>query len=192
MWANLVLTLAIVAGGKGAAVTPGLTRPASHAGTDDATGVFPRVRSTERFMIALIREGYDRSAAFRELVDTLQQSNVIVFVQPASCAGGRIRSCLVSVNGSRRERHIRIHVDTHTSHDSLIATIAHELQHAVEIAEHPEVVDSAAALTLYRQIALGRCHEGLSEECETSRALAAEKKVLEDLFSKNGPNHDKP
>jgi hypothetical protein len=169
MWTSLVLTFAILADGK------------SGAAADDAPGLFTRVRSTQRFMIALIREGYDRSPGFRDLVDVLQQSNVIVFVQPTSCSGGRIRSCLVSVNGSRRERHIRVNVDTHTSHDSLIATVAHELQHAVEIAEHPEVIDARGALALYRQIALGRCREGLSEECETTRALATERRVLEEL-----------
>src|SRR5712675_30522 len=119
---------------------------APHSKPDDAPGLFTRVRSTERFMIALIREGYDRSPTFRELVDTLQQSNIIVLVQPAVCAGGRIRSCLTSVNGSSTERHIRISVDTRTSHNALIATMAHELQHAVEIAEHPEVINASGVL----------------------------------------------
>jgi len=183
MWASLVLTFAIAADGMGGEVTRGATLRTSTAVTDDAPGLFTRVRSTERFMIALIREGYDRSPGFRELVDVLQRSNVIVFVQPASCAGGRIRSCLVSVAGSRRERHIRIHVDTHTSHEWLIATVAHELQHAVEIAEHPDVIDASAVLKLYRQIAFGRCREGLSEECETTRALATESQVLKELYA---------
>ena len=133
-------------------------------------------------MIVLIREGYDRSPAFRDLVDLLQQSNVIVFVQPASCAGGRIRSCLVSVNGSQRERHIRIHVDTHTSHEWLIATVAHELQHAVEIASTPKSSTRPPHSSSYRQIAFGRCREGLSEACETTRALATERQVLEELY----------
>lgn len=181
MWASLVLTFAILADGKGGETTRVAPLRASQAVTDEAPGLFTRVRSTERFMIALIREGYDRSPGFRDLVDVLQRSNVIVFVQPASCAGGRIRSCLASVNGSRRERHIRINVDTHTSHDALIATVAHELQHAVEIAEHLEVIDGTGALELYRHIAVGRCREGLSEECETARALATERKVLEEL-----------
>jgi len=181
MWVCLVLTCSIVAGLEGEAAG-GMTLGASHTVTEDASGLFTRVRSTERFMIALIREGYDRSRAFHHLVDVLQQSNVIVFVQPASCAGGRIRSCLVSVTGSQRERHIRINVDTHTSHEWLIATVAHELQHAVEIAEHPEVFDASATLKLYRQIAFGRCREGLSEECETTRALATERQVLEELY----------
>jgi len=181
MWASLVLTFVIAADGAGGEVARAVTLRAPNEVTDEAPGLFTRVRSTERFMIALIREGYDRSPGFRDLVDVLQQSNVIVFVQPASCAGGRIRSCLVSVNGSRRARHIRINVDPHTSHDWLIATVAHELQHAVEIAEHPDVIDGSGALELYRRIAVGRCREGLSEECETERARATEAKVLEEL-----------
>src|SRR5437870_2842847 len=85
--------------------------------TNDSVGLsFTRVRSTENFMIALVREGYDRSASFRELVDSLQRSNLIVVVQPGVCAGGRIRSCMVSVAGSLRERQIRIKIDPHTSH----------------------------------------------------------------------------
>ena len=182
MWASMVLSVAIVIAGRAGETTRGVPFRASSAVVDAAPGVFARVRSTERFMIALIREGYDRSPAFRDLVDVLQHSHVIAFVQPASCAGGRIRSCLVSVSGSDVGRHIRINVDPHTSHDRLIATVAHELQHAVEIAEHSEVVDASATLELYRRIAVGRCREGLSEECETTRALVTERKVLEQLY----------
>lgn len=167
MWVMLALAVAVTGYGQG---------------SGDAQGLFTRVRSTERFMISLIRQGYDRSDRFRELIDALQQSNVIVMVQPAVCAHGRIRSCLVSVHGSAQERHIRINVDTHTSHDWLIAGIAHELQHAVEVAEHPEVIDGRSVIKLYRQLAFGRCGEGLSEECETTRALATEEQVLKELF----------
>lgn len=157
---------------------------ARDATAGDVPGLFTRVRSTERFMISLIREGYDRSSTFRSLVDTLQQSNVIVYVQPAVCAGGRIRSCLTSVNGSPAERHIRINVDTRTSHNALIGTIAHELQHAVEIAEHADVFDAPAARRLYRAIGIGRCRDGLSDECETNAAIAMESRVMEELFAR--------
>ena len=90
-----------------------------------------------------------------------------------------------TVAGSLRERQIRIKVDPHMSHDWLIATIAHELQHAVEIAEHVEVTDGPGALRLYRQIAIGRCRDGLTEECETARALTTEKRILEELSQAN-------
>ena len=149
----------------------------------DDPRLFTRVRSTERYTIALIREGYDRSGTFRHLVDTLQRSDVIVVIQRLPCAGGRIRSCLVSVNGSVGARQIGIKIDPqHTIGDWLIVTIAHELQHAIEIAEHPEVIDGRSAIALYRQIGIGRCREGLSEECETDRALNTEKTVRDELM----------
>ena len=149
----------------------------------DDPRLFTRVRSTERYMIGLIREGYDRSGTFRNLVDTLQRSDVIVVIQRLPCAGGRIRSCLVSVNGPLGARQIGIKIDPqHTIGDWLIATIAHELQHAIEIAEHPEVIDARSAIELYRKIGIGRCREGLSEECETERALDIEKTVRDELM----------
>ena len=148
----------------------------------DAHGSFTHVRSTVAYMRTLIRDGYNRSPTFQDLVETLQRTNVIVLVQPGLCAGGRIRSCLVSVAGSVSERHIRIKVDPqHTIRDRLVATIAHELQHAVEIAEHVDVIDSDGVLRLYRRLSMDRCRQGLSEECETERAQATEQKVLKEL-----------
>src|SRR5262245_47342024 len=109
----------------------GLQAPDTSA--EHVNGVlYTRVRSTEQHFIALVREGYERSATFRDLVDTLQRSNVTVVVQPGLCAAGRIRSCLVSVVGSERERHVRIRMDPQrTFKMGLIAAVAHELQHAV-------------------------------------------------------------
>jgi hypothetical protein len=149
---------------------------------DSPRPLYTRVRSDNEYLIGLIRRGYDQSPAFRELVDALQYSNVIVFVQPGLCAGARIRSCLVAVAGSNHDRHIRIRVDpAHTIENGLIAAIAHELQHAIEVAERPDVLDSASLAALYRRIAIGRCGQGLSNECETTRALTTERTVYLEL-----------
>jgi hypothetical protein len=149
---------------------------------DAVRPLYSRVRSDDHYVMALIRKGYEGSAAFRELVDTIQRSNVIVFVQPGFCAKGRIRSCLVAVAGSEHDRHIRIRLDPqHTIENGLIAAAAHELQHAVEVVEHPDVVDGETLTILYRRIASGRCGQGLSEECETQRALLTERTVFREL-----------
>ena len=50
-----------------------------------------------------------------------------------SAHAGAFRSGVTSVNASTIERHIRISVDTRTSHNALIATMAHELQHALRL-----------------------------------------------------------
>jgi hypothetical protein len=149
--------------------------------------MYTRLRTTNPYMAALVREGCARSSTFRQLAEAIQRSNVIVVVQPGLCAHGRIRSCLVSVSGSERARQIGITIDPqHTIANGLIAAIAHELQHAVEIAEHPDVVDARSVIKLYRQIALGHCGAGLSDECETARALETEKTVIVELFRRQG------
>jgi len=149
---------------------------------DSTKPLYTRVRSDDRYLIGLIRKGYECSPTFRALVDALQRSNVIALVQPGLCAGGRIRSCLVAVAGSDRDRHVRIRLDPQrTIENGLIATIAHELQHAVEVAESPEVIDGVSLAALYRRIATGRCGHGLSEECETTRALTTERAVYLEL-----------
>jgi hypothetical protein len=154
---------------------------------DSSKPRYTRVRSDDRYLIGLIRRGYDRSPTFRVLVDPLQHSNVIAFVQPGMCAGGRIRSCLVAVAASERDRHVRIRVAMrHTIENGLIAAVGHALQHAVEVAERLEVVDSASLSALYRRIATSRCGQGLSDECETERALATERTIYLELSAATG------
>jgi hypothetical protein len=182
LWLMLVMAIT----GSTAFEARGVQETTTNAGPEDAARpLYTHVRSGDRYFIALIRRGYDRSPTFRALVDTLQHSNVIVLVQPGLCAGGRIRSCLVGVAGSAHNRHLRIRLDPqHTIENGLIATAAHELQHAVEVAENPDVVDGRSLAALYRRIAIGRCGQGQSEECETNRALATERTVYLELFSK--------
>ena len=140
-----------------------------------------RLKPADTEMRRLVLDGYSRSAVFGELVDELQRSNAIVVVQFGSCAKGRIRSCVSNVEGDLRQRHIRIKVNTRTTDDRLIATIAHELQHAIEIVREPSVFNAKQTLALYRRLAIGKCREGLSEVCETDAAVEIESRVNDEL-----------
>jgi hypothetical protein len=151
------------------------------ATAQDEEGTFTRVRAANPDIRRVIREAHDRSVTFRALVDEIQQSNAIVVMQFGLCAKGRIRSCLVSVEGDARRRHIRIILDMRPPDYRFMATIAHELHHALEIVREPDVIDGASALRLYRRIATGDCNRGLSETCETEAALGLEKQVLDEL-----------
>jgi len=140
-----------------------------------------RVKPADPEMRRLVLDGYARSATFRALVDELQRSNAIIVIQFGLCAQGRIRSCVSNVSGDDRQRHIRIKVNTRTTDDRLIATIAHELQHAAEIVREPSAFNAVTTLALYRRIATGKCREGLADACETEAALAVEARVNDEI-----------
>jgi hypothetical protein len=142
-----------------------------------------RVKAADKETRRLVLDGARRSTVFRALIDELHQFNVIVVIQFGFCANGRIRSCVSNVDGDERQRHIRVKVSPRTTEMYLIATIAHELQHALEIAREPRATNVREVLELYRRIATGKCREGLSEECETDAALEVETRVHRELAS---------
>lgn len=144
------------------------------------TRVFTRVRAADDSFRALIREGDARSATFRAMVDEIQQSNAVVMVVFGLCANGQFRSCVSHIGGSAHTRTIRILINPRTTDDRLIATIAHELHHALEIIRSG-AVNAEQVQALYRKIGKGECAKGRSDRCETDAALAAERKVLEEL-----------
>ena len=102
------------------------------------------IRTTDRRLIRLLHDGMRGSETFRRLVDRLRRSDVIVYVE---CGGGRDRSSdgrltFVSAVGGLRYVHVR--VARLAAADVQIALIGHELQHAVEIANAPNVVDASS------------------------------------------------
>jgi hypothetical protein len=155
--------------------------PPDPAALRDEAPRLVRVKPADAEMRRLVLAGLARSATFRALVDEIHRTNVVVVIQFGQCARGRVRSCVSHVAGDRRQRHIRIKLDTGATTNGLIATIAHELHHALEIAREPDVTNSELALALYRRIAIGGCGEGLSERCETEAALRIEARVNEEL-----------
>ena len=146
-----------------------------------------RLKPADAEMRRLIIDGHERSAAFRDLVSEVQRSNAIVVVQFGLCANGRIRSCVSNVDGDANRRHVRIKVNTNTTDDRLVATIAHELQHAVEILRDPETVDVRSTLQLYRRIGTLDCRDGLTDKCETEAALHIEARVNDELTAPRAP-----
>lgn len=142
-----------------------------------------RLKPANAEMRRLVIDGHQKSATFRSLVDEIHRSNAVVAVQFGLCANGRYRSCVSHVEGDDRQRHVRVKIQARGTEDRLIATIAHELQHVVEILREPGVTNAERALALYRRIGLGKCREGLSEACETEEARAIEARVLEEFHA---------
>src|SRR5262249_12602095 len=54
-----------------------------------------RVRSPETMVSALLRDAVTRSPTFRQLVDTINSTNGIVYVEHGTCRRGGLHACLL-------------------------------------------------------------------------------------------------
>lgn len=112
-----------------------------------------RVRPNDSPLLArLLDEGANRSATFRRLVETIDQTDGIVYVQEGRC-GHHVRACLaLTVQVAGPHRVLRIVVDPRRDRDELIAAIGHELQHAVEALSDPHVRNDATIYSFFDRI----------------------------------------
>jgi hypothetical protein len=93
-----------------------------------------------------------RSATFQSLVRRVSASDLIIYAESGRCESRQVLSCLSLVSAAGGFRYLRITIDTEHSLDLIASQLAHELQHAVEIADAPQVTNNDTLRTLYRQI----------------------------------------
>jgi PadR family transcriptional regulator PadR len=112
------------------------------------------VRTTEPRIRALVNEGKARSETFRRIITTLDASDVIVYLEPKvtrRILGGFL---FHDVGGRGGWRYLRVAVDFHGAHNRVVSLLAHELQHAVEVAQAPEARDAGSLEKMFSRLAI--------------------------------------
>jgi hypothetical protein len=142
------------------------------------------IRTTDRRLLRLLRDGVRSSDTFRRLVDRLRQSDVVVYLE----RGGADRPSagqLTFVSAVAGYRYVHVRVARLGSADLQIALIGHELRHAVEIADAPGVVDPSSMAREYERIGYlsSRLVQGVSFDSDA--AVEAGYQVLRDLSGKD-------
>ena len=154
---------------------------ASPAVTDAAAPAYdpvgPRVRGATPEMTRVIEQGIKRSSTFAALVAALNRTRVIVYVQESRELPGGVDGHLAVTNGRNRQRYLRAQVLSGLGLDDTIAIVGHELQHALEVAEHDEVTDAKSLGELYRRIGIQAPHGRF----DTAAAQATGKRVRVEL-----------
>lgn len=149
---------------------------AGSADTASADPPVPRVRAATVQVRAVIDDIAGRSRVVRDLLDRLACTDVIVYVEfTASPQIPLARTKLVTtVPGAR---FLRIGISRRVSGPDVGAMLAHELQHAVEIAEAADVRDDDGVRRLFQRIgrAIG------ADEFETEAAGRVEAIVRAEL-----------
>jgi hypothetical protein len=146
-----------------------LTGPVS--GDRPAVAALPRVRAAENAM-KLLGEAAAASPTVRALIDRIAATDVIVYVEiTASPQAPMARTKLVIATAGAR--FLRIGLNRMVPPPDVTPLIAHELQHALEIAEHADVRDEAAVRRLYGLIG----HQHGTDSYETDAARQVERVV---------------
>ena len=105
-----------------------------------------------RAMADVLAEGMRRSGTFAHLVLALNKSDVIVYIE-----SGRVLPSSDRRAAAARGRSGRHALPAHSGErapgsNDMIALVGHELRHALEVAESPDVRDEASLIALYERI----------------------------------------
>ena len=147
----------------------------------------PAVRTTNVRLANLIRDGVRFSPTFQALADRLSNSDLIVYVDADSFAPEGLDGRLTFVASAPGVRYVRIRVAHYPDAARQIAIIGHELQHAVEIADDPAIVDEASLGREYARI--GYSHNGLMphrQAFDTEAAVKTGQRVFRELTTGSG------
>jgi hypothetical protein len=141
-----------------------------------------RIRPQDTRMKELLRDGYARSATFRALVNRIEASNLFVYVSFSPLMKASLAGKLTWMSRAGKFRYVRATINAEQNLDQMIATLAHELHHAVEVLEDDSVSDQRSLQELYKRI--GRpSHTGTTAAWETVAAQETGLRVRRELLS---------
>jgi hypothetical protein len=148
----------------------------SEAADETAPAGTSRVRSSHAGIVALIAHATEQSPTFRSMVKAIEATNGIVYVEEGTC-GHRVIACLTHVTTGGNFRFLRVRVQTGVRDAALMATIGHELRHAIEVLSNPTLTSTPAMQQFYRRYG----SKGLGWAYETTAAVEAGQAVGAEL-----------
>ena len=140
---------------------------------------YERIRTTDARLAALVDEGVQGSPTFRRLVERLEDSDVVVYLLCEGDARSRIGGRLTFVSAAGGYRDVLVRLAPLEPRSQQIAMLGHELQHAVEIADTPSIVDLPSLARAYERIGhINHSSPSPGIAFDTTAAIAAGRRVL--------------
>ena len=146
--------------------------------------VAPHVRTSHAELRDLVAAGQARSDTFRALVARIDASDVVVYLEydRATIAPDSPNGQLLFVCAAGGHRYLVVRLRPGFTAWRQLELLAHELRHAVEIADAPDVVDRASLLRHYLRIGVETVgSEDRRRRFETSAAKATETDVRREV-----------
>ena len=133
---------------------------------------------TDPVLAGLIASGYERSETLRQLTDAIERSGWTVFVISGPCPIKEAIGCLLHTVGTFEGRpYLRVKVRVRERHpDTVLVTVAHELQHALEVAASGKVHDNTSLTAWFAQVKSSavKVSDGVLYETKAARSVEAQ------------------
>jgi hypothetical protein len=143
--ASLIMVTNLV----GCAAREGEPRYAATA--DSASATAGPVRSDDPELRLIIANAQRRSATFRDVTAAIAKTDGVVYVENARCGRG-VRACLVmGLTVAGPYRYLRVRLAGRASDDGSMASLGHELRHALEILSEPGIRSGEAMYLFYKR-----------------------------------------
>jgi len=147
-----------------------LSPPARADAGNHAQGTSDRLRPQGRRVTSWLRDARQRSPTVRRLIERIEQSDVIVYLDISRGLSPNVSACLTWMAATSSRRLVRASFRHDLRSSDAIGLLAHELQHVVEVIEHPEVRSTETLLALYTRIGHATGDNGL--RWDTADAVA--------------------
>ena len=115
---------------------------------------YSHVRARHARVEPFLRQAIERSPLVRQLVATLDASDVIVYLEMWPALGPAHRGAIIFAADAGGFRYLRVRLHPGNPPEQMIAAIGHELQHAVEIAAAPWVRSSRDLVEHYKRVGI--------------------------------------
>jgi len=119
----------------------------------------------------LLQRAAARSPTIQRLIDRLEAGDVIVYLEFSDRLDPQVDACLTWMAATATRRIVRATIKPRLRERQAITLVAHELQHAVEVLDHPEVRSSDDLAGLYARI--GHRTSPSGRHFDTVAAIAA-------------------
>ena len=156
------------------------------AAANTNTTADPHVRVADRLLRGLIETGAAQSPALRALLADIEAAPVLVFIDCGVQMRTRLAARLNFVTSVNGVRYVRVGVDCTLPRRHQVALLAHELQHALEIAGRPDVVDPDSMATYYEDIGFSTYKDGTYTGFEPAAAVAMQRRVDDEIRGRSG------
>jgi hypothetical protein len=129
----------------------------------------PRLRANDGRSAAILLDGLDRSETFRHLVDEIEKSDVIVYLEVQPALKKSLAGKLTWITATGSFRYVRISLNPDLANDAMIATLGHELQHAVEVVREASIVSTGSLSAYYAKHGLSMASHSNGWDTEAAR-----------------------